>query len=321
MSQNLEVPTVVRRFYDLPSLTALATFEACARHSSFKIASAELNVTPGAVSRQIKAIEEDLGVPLFVRKARGVTLTSAGEELYAVLASGFSRASDVIRSIRRSDKSRNVIMACSDVFATMWLIPRMPDFWRNVRDVTVDHLISDDIRTFRRAEVELRIRYGLGAWMDETAEFLFGDCLYPVCSPGFATMHEEATSRSLPGMPLLDVNWIDPDWMGWDEVLLRAGIRQHATNIRRFGKFSVALQAAMADQGIVIGWHRMVQPMIEAGHLVRFTDLVIPSPGAYYLTWNTTRELSPAANVLGDWVRTIAETERNAAPPVDADMA
>lgn len=103
--------------------------------------------------------------------------------------------------------------------------------------------------------------------------------------------------------------------MGWDEVLLRAGIRQHATNIRRFGKFSVALQAAMADQGLVIGWHRMVQPMIETGQLVRFTDLVIPSPGAYYLTWNTSRDLSPAATVLGDWIRTIAAAERKTAPP------
>ncbi len=293
-------------------MTALATFEACARHCSFKLASAELNVTPGAVSRQIKAIEADLGVPLFARKARGVTLTPAGEELYAVLANGFSRAADVVRSIRRGDGSRNVIMACSDVFATMWLIPRMPDFWRSVADVTVDHLISDDTRTFRRAEVELRIRYGLGAWIDETAEFLFGDCLYPVCSPGFAAAHAGATGQSLPGLPLLDVNWIDPDWMGWDEVLLRAGIRQHASNIRRFGKFSVALQAAMADQGLVVGWDRMVRPMIDAGQLVRFTDLVIASPGGYYLTWNTSRDLSPAATLLRDWVRKIARVEREA---------
>lgn len=311
---------MVRRFYDLPPLTALAVFEACARHSSFKLAAAELNVTPGAVSRQIKAIEEDLGVPLFARRARGVTPTPAGEELYAVLATGFSRASDVIRSIRRGDKSRNVIIACSDVFATMWLIPRMPDFWRNVGDVTVDHLISDDVRTFRRAEVELRIRHGLGAWIDETAEFLFRDCLYPVCSPRFAEVHSDATSQALPRLPLIDVNWIDPDWMGWDELLLRAGIRQHAANIRRLGKFSVALQAAMADQGVVIGWHRMVQPLVERGQLVRFTDLLVPSPGAYYLTWNTNRDLSAAAIVLRDWIRRVAEGEREAAAPGDARL-
>lgn len=303
---------MVRRFYDLPPLTALAVFEACARHSSFKLAAAELNVTPGAVSRQIKAVEEDIGVPLFARKARGVTLTSQGEELYGVLANGFSRASDVIRAIRRGDRSRNVIVACTDVFATQWLIPRMPDFWRTVADVTVDHLISDDVRTFRRAEVELRIRHGSGTWIDETAEFLFDDCLYPVCSPRFAAAHDGATGHSLPDLPLIDVNWIDPDWMGWDELLPRAGIRRHATNIRRLGKFSVALQAAMADQGLVIGWHRMVRPLVERGELVRFTELTIPSPGAYYLTWNTNREPSPAAAVLRDWIRTIAAEEREA---------
>lgn len=80
---------MVRRYYDLPSLTALAVFEASARHLSFKLAAAELNVTPGAVSRQIKAIEDELGVPLFARLATGVALTGAGEDLYGALASGF----------------------------------------------------------------------------------------------------------------------------------------------------------------------------------------------------------------------------------------
>jgi DNA-binding transcriptional LysR family regulator len=79
------------RYYDLPSLTALAVFEASARHLSFKLAASELNVTPGTVSRQIKAIEDELGIPLFVRLGTGVMLTSAGEDLYDVLASSFSR--------------------------------------------------------------------------------------------------------------------------------------------------------------------------------------------------------------------------------------
>ncbi|WKL24686.1 hypothetical protein Q1M63_03390 (plasmid) [Sinorhizobium meliloti] len=101
-------------------------------------------------------------MPLFVRKSKGVTLTAAGEELYSVLAGGFSRFSEVVRSLKRGASARNVTIACSDVFGTMWLIPRMPDFWRNSSDITVDHLISDDVKNFRRAEVELRIRYGMG---------------------------------------------------------------------------------------------------------------------------------------------------------------
>ncbi|WFU05544.1 LysR substrate-binding domain-containing protein (plasmid) [Rhizobium sp. CB3171] len=306
---------MVRRFYGLPSLTALAAFEAAARHGSFTLAAAELNVTPGAVSRQIKAMEDDVGVLLFARKARGVTLTAPAEELYSALAAGFARASDVINSIRRGDKARNVTIACSDVFATMWLVPRMPDFWRTFEEITVDHLISDNVKNFRRAEVELRIRYGLGAWIDETAEFLFDDCLYPVCSAAFAERHQGATTANLSDLPLLNVEWVEPDWMGWEEVLVRAGVASSSANVRRFGKFSVALQAAMADQGLVVGWHRLVGPLVEKGELVRFTDLVIPAPGGYYLTWNSNRELSVAAETVRDWIRKLAAQERDTPMP------
>ncbi|TAW47857.1 LysR family transcriptional regulator [Rhizobium ruizarguesonis] len=306
---------MVRRYYGLPSLKALAIFEASARHSSLTVAANELNVTPGAVSRQVKAIEDELGVQLFIRKGQGVTLTTHGEELYNVLASAFSRTSDVVKSIKRGDRARNVTFACSDVFATMWLIPRMPDFWRSHQEVMVDHLISDDVKNFRRAEVELRVRYGLGAWVDETAEFLFDDCVYPVCSPNFAEQHRQATRTELGELPLLDVDWLGPDWVGWEEALLRAGTPHRSQVGRRFGKFNVALQAAMADQGLVIGWHRLVGHLVEQGSLARFTDLVIKAPGGYYVTWNTNRELSPAALILRDWIRELAKITRESPCP------
>lgn len=301
---------MVRRYYDLPSLTALAVFEASARHLSFKLAAAELNVTPGAVSRQIKSIEDELGVPLFVRLGSGVMLTSAGEDLYGVLASSFSRASDVVRTVKRGDRSKNVTVACTDAFATMWLIPRMPDFWNQYGDITVDHLISDNARDYRRAEVELRIRYGFGSWPDENAEMLFDDIIYPVCGPGFAQEHRDAVAASLPDLPLLHVDWVDPDWAGWDEVLRRAGIPHGPLRGRRFGKFFVALQATQADQGIAVGWDRLVRPLVEEGKLVKITDLEVTAPGGYYLTWYDNRKLSPAAEVFRDWLRTISAKER-----------
>ena len=302
---------MVRRYYDLPSLTSLAIFEAAARHLSFKRAAAELNVTTGAVSKQIKAIEDELGVPLFVRGANvGVSLTPAGEELYSVLSSSFSRASEVVRTIKRGDPSKNVTIACTDAFATIWLIPRMPDFWSRFPDVTVDHLISDNPRDYRRAEVELRVRYGLGAWSDETAELLFDDMLYPVCGPGFAAQHRDATAEALPELPLLHVDWADPEWPDWDEVFRRAQLAHGPNKGRRFSKFAVAIQAAQADQGIAIGWHRLVRHWLREGKLVRLTDLEIPAPGGYYLTWNERRTLSPAAEALRGWLREAAERER-----------
>ncbi|MEZ2127841.1 MULTISPECIES: LysR substrate-binding domain-containing protein [unclassified Sinorhizobium] len=305
---------MVRRFYDLPSLTTLAVFEASARHLSFKLAASELNVTPGAISRQVKAIEEEVGVPLFLRNGKGVALTPAGEELYNVLASGFSKASDVVRAIKRGDRARNVTIACTDAFATMWLIPRMPDFWRRYPDIAVDHLISDNAKDYRRAEVELRVRYGFGAWLDETAELLFDDTIYPVCSPAFAAAHPDVTAAELGELPHLHVDWVDPDWASWDEVLLRAGIPHGHGGGRRFGKFNVAVQAAMAGQGVAVGWDRLIRAFIDEGRLVRLTDLMIPAPGAYYLTTNNNRELSGAAEVLRDWLREMAEQERKIAP-------
>lgn len=301
---------MVRRYYELPSLTALAVFEASARHLSFKLAAAELNVTPGAVSKQIRAIEDELGVPLFVRSGAGVALTSAGEDLYGVLSSSFSRAAEVVRTIKRGDRSKNVTIACTDAFATFWLIPRMGEFWERFPDITVDHLISDNAREYRRAEVELRIRYGLGAWADETAELLFDDTIYPVCGPGFAAKHRDATAQTLPDLPLLHVDWVDPEWADWDEVLRRAKIPHGPMRGRRFSKFSVALQAAQADQGVAVGWHRLVRPLMQEGRLVRLTDLEMTAPGGYYLTWNDRRTLSPAAETLRSWLREAAEQER-----------
>ncbi len=301
---------MVRRYYDLPSLTTLAVFEASARHLSFKLAAAELNVTPGAVSRQIKAIEDELGVPLFTRLGTGVALTSAGEDLYGVLANSFSRAADVVRTVKRGDRSKNVTLACTDAFATTWLIPRMPDFWARYDDISVDHLISDNPRDYRRAEVELRIRYGFGSWLDENAELLFDETIYPVCGPEFARTHADATAGSLPDLPLLHVDWVDPDWTSWDEVFRRATLPHGPTRGRRFGKFFVALQAAQANQGVAVGWHRLVKTLIGEGKLVRLTDLEMPAPGGYYLTWNNNRTLSPAAERLRDWLREAAAQER-----------
>ena len=134
---------MVRRYYNLPSLTSLAAFEACARHMSIKLASSELNVTPGAVSRQIRGLEEEAGTPLFLRDKDGMHLTPEGEELYAVLARGFSQASEAFHRIRTGQSQSSVTLACSNAIASMWLMPRIGDFWREHPEIALNHLISD----------------------------------------------------------------------------------------------------------------------------------------------------------------------------------
>lgn len=293
---------MVRRHYNLPSLTTLAVFEATARHKSFKLAAVELNVTTGAVSRQIKAIEDDIGAQLFIRSSTGVELTAAGVDLYAVLSQSFGRISETAQKIKRGSRASRVTLACTNAMAMMWLIPRMGSFWRANPEIVVDHLISDLSRDFRRADVELRIRYGFGAWPDETAQLLLPETIYPVCSPGFAEKHAGASANDIPNLPLLHVDWVDKEWTDWDEFLRRAGIAHGPLAGGRFNNFAVTLQATQDDQGLAVGWHRLVRPLIQAGKLVRFTDLEMPAPGSYYLTWNDKRELSEAAKQLRIWL-------------------
>ncbi len=293
---------MVRRYYDLPSLTALATFEASARHVSFKVAASELNVTPGAVSRQIKALEDECGTALFVREPGGVRLTAEGELLYSVLARGFSDASKAVHEIKTGSKAVSVTLACTNAFASMWLMRYMGEFWRTYPDVVVNHVISDDMLLFRRADVELRVRYGDGSWPDETGELLFGERIFPVCGRNFAAEYAGTPAGEIASLPLLHVGGVDPYWTGWPEFLNRAGVRHGPILGRWFNNFTVLMQAIQDDQGIALGWERLVEPWLSDGRVVRFTDLVIDAPGSYYLTWNENTVLPPAAELLKDWL-------------------
>jgi LysR family transcriptional regulator, glycine cleavage system transcriptional activator len=300
---------MVYRHYRLPSLTSLAAFEASARHRSVHRAASELNVTPGAVSRQIKALEEELGVPLFTRSAVGLIPTVDAEALYAVLSQMFSRTAETVEVIRSGHRTRRVTLACTHAFASQWLMPRMGGFWRSFPEITVDHLISDDTREFRRAEVDLRIRYGFGAWPDESSALLMTDTLYPVAAPGFARQHAACTAAAIPHLPLLHVDWADAEWTGWDEFLRRAGIPHGALPGRRFSTFGVVLQACQDDQGVALGWHRLVRPLIETGRIVPFTDLRMPAPGSYYLSWNAGGPPGEAVATLRGWLLAAGASE------------
>ena len=213
---------MVRRYYQLPSLTSLAVFESSARHLNFSRAASELNVTRGAVSRQIKTLEDEVGVPLFNRDGEGILLTPEGEDLYGVLARGFSEASEALHRIRAGQRQEQVTLACSNAFASLWLMPRIGAFWRSHPKIVVDHLISDDPRQLRQAAVNLRIRYGAGDWPDENAQLLFAERIFLVCGPGYAEGRE--TDRNIETLDLLHVDDVDPEWTGWDEFLRRAGV-------------------------------------------------------------------------------------------------
>jgi LysR family transcriptional regulator, glycine cleavage system transcriptional activator len=293
---------MVRRHYNLPSLNALAAFEAAARHLSLTRAASELNVTPGAVSKQVKSLEEDIGRPLFVRMHRALQLTADGEAVFKSLREAFERMSQCLQSVSASSAARAVSIGTTMAVAQLWLMPRLGEFWKAHNDITVDHLISDRVHELQRNDIDLRIRYGDGAWQDEEAVKLFDDEIVPVASPGFAAAHRIKQPKDLIGLPLLSIEGVDWTWTGWADFFAEAGVTHRKLAVRRFNSYVIALQAAQDGQGVALGWMRLVQPLLASRSLVRLTSAHMKAPQAYYITWNTRRPLPSEAMVLRDWL-------------------
>ena len=293
---------MVRRHYDLPSLNALAAFEAAARHLSLTRAATELNVTPGAVSKQVKALEDQIGRPLFLRLHRALELTPEGQAVYQSLKDAFERVSATIRQVGTSGSPRSVSIGTTMAFAQLWLMPRLGDFWTSHQDIVLDHIISDRAHEANRAGVDLRVRYGDGNFTDETATLLFGDRIVAVASPSFLARHKVKSMQDLSALPLLSVEGVDWTWTTWADFLKAAGAPHRKLNVRRFNSYVIALQAAQAGQGVALGWMSLVKPLLAAKLLAKAGHAEIKAPQSFYLTWPARQPLKAEAEILRDWL-------------------
>jgi len=293
---------MVRRHYSLPSLNALAAFEAAARHLSLTRAAVELNVTPGAVSKQVKTLEDEIGRPLFVRLHRALELTPEGEIVARSLREAFERVSVTLQQVSRNATMRSVSIGCTMAFAQLWLIPRLGDFWNAHQDIVIDHIISDRTQDLHRTDVELRIRYGDGSWPDEEAARLFGDHIVAVASPAFQARHKVKSVKEMAGLPLLSVEGVDWTWTTWADFLREMGAGHRRLNVRRFNSYVIALQAAQDGQGLALGWMSLVKTLIARRALVQVTAAEIVAPQSFYVTWSSKRPLSRDAETLRGWL-------------------
>ncbi|MDH5354263.1 MAG: LysR substrate-binding domain-containing protein [Gammaproteobacteria bacterium] len=300
---------MARRFYQLPSLTCLNTFDACARHGSFTAAASELGVTLGAVSRQIKLLETELKCLLFNRLHRGVELTGEGLELFQVLSQSFQQIGKLCRTLKSRSKAGDVTIAATTAFASLWLMPRLGNFWQCYEDINLNHSISDNPLDPGFVGADIRIRYGDGSWRSEAVYKLLDDFIYPVCSPEFFARYAIGSPEDLLNMPLLRLDSVDPGWTGWDAWLAEWDCDPTEANFRRFNNYVVSLQAAEESQGVALGWHSMVEPLVRTGRLVRMGAWQMKAPGAYYLTWDENKPLSEAAEQLRSWLVEIASKD------------
>ena len=284
--------------YDLPSLSALTAFEAAARHVSFKRAAVELNVTPAAVSHQIKALEAELDRVLFQRNPRGVDLTEAGAVLLVALQRGFEQMSDGIAQIRLQPDAEAVSIQVTTAVSSLWLTPRLSQFWKSHGNIPVSQNVTDtpgaSIRT------DLTIVYG--DIVDDAADrrLLFKDRISAMASPDFADSAGITGLPDLARQPLIHLSAENRTWTGWNGWAAALGYDGHLGGGLRVNNYFTALQAACDGMGVVLGWEMMTRSMIDSGKLVRVLPDVVDAPLDYYIE---ARRGAPArALQLRDWL-------------------
>jgi len=255
----------------LPPLASLLPFEAAARHESFTRAADELHLTQAAISRQIRALEEDLGVALFVRSHRAVTLSDAGWQLARAISSGLesiATCADRLRSRRGDD---DIVVLAEIHVAMYWLIPRLPGFHASHADIRLRVNASTQPLTYTEESFDIALQCSARPSGAFVPVFSVPDAVFPVCSPAVAA-EDSIALADLQRYPLLHCR-DDPNdgWISWDAWLEAVGARASALEGTVFDNYPVVLQAALMGQGIGLGWGRGIEHLLATGQLVRPT--------------------------------------------------
>jgi LysR family glycine cleavage system transcriptional activator len=286
----------------LPPLNALIVFEAAARHLSFTHAADALHVTQAAVSHQIKALEEWLGVELFRRLGRGhgLVLTEAGRHYLPRIRAAFDIIHESTVAID-SKRKRVLNIATLDSFGYFWLIPRLRGYSRRFPDVDARILsVEPGDAGLARGIVDVDIRYGDGDWADvETVRFLT-ESIFPVCSPEIISVTAPLrTPDDLRHHTLLHDIMVT-DWHTWLELAGVTGIdTEHGLT---FDHSHLAMQAAMNGVGVVLGRSALVVDLMRRGQLIKPFSLSIPSPYAYFAVCSRGTARDPVIASFRDWL-------------------
>ena len=285
----------------LPPLTALQTFESAARHLSFKTAAAELNVTAGAVSHQIKSLEANLDRPLFNRIHRGVELTAEGKALAEVMHRSLEDISGVLARIRRENEERSVTIGATTAVSSLWLTPRLSRFWKEHGSISVDQQVSDT-QSDPDPATDFVVRYGTFSETNPHQRPLFHDRLLPLCSPEFVRSHSTSSLSEMAALPLVHLDARDADWTTWRTWFDQLGFTDPLAKGIRVNNYTIALQTARDGLGLVLGWQKLTEPLIASGELVSFGNWELDAPGSFYIQTRSNEPLSSKAQIVLDWL-------------------
>ncbi|WP_109480004.1 transcriptional regulator GcvA [Paraburkholderia sp. C35] len=283
----------------LPALNAIKAFEAAARHESFSRAADELYVTHGAVSHQIRALEEELGIKLFARDGKRVRLTDVGRRYAAQVRTALISLAEATREIRAGDRDRRLVVAMLSSCAARWVTPRIGRVIAANPQWDLELLSTNALTDFARDDVDCAIRFGNGPYPGLHAELLLEEVFFPACSPTFNGGNLPKTPADLAKAPLLRSD--DELWRPWFDA---AGLTEWPEPKRGvlYQDSSNLLQAAIDGQGIALTRRSLAMHEVASGRLVRLFDIDGPSPWQYYFICTPQLMQTARVKAFRDWV-------------------
>jgi len=270
------------------SFSAIHTFTVVAKELSFTRTAKTLHITPSAVSHQMKSLENQMGVTLFHRQAKGVRLSLAGETLQRYAKAGVKNIQYGILQSQFANQKEKLVIAVIPSLCQLWLMPRLVEFCELFPQIEIELVALDQLADFNSGHYDGHIHFGSGIYSGCEAKLLCNETIYPVCHPDLLNeLNNTSVKDLLTSQPLLIYKAgieDDPGGISWSHWLRSFNIiKSSQQNQLWFSHVAMALLAAKLKQGIALGWHHMVCDDIDNGVLVRLDDSEMSTSFDYYL--------------------------------------
>lgn len=287
----------------LPSLNALRAAEAVGRWGSLSKAAAHLGVTPGAISHQLKTLEIHIGRPLFERTDHGLVPTAAGRQLLPTLTQAFRGLTDAVEAVMRPTHQGRLTVSCGLAFAARFLVPRLTDWTARHADIEIRLVTTDRLVDFDRDDIDVAVRFGAGDWPGLRAECLARQPFQPVCTPAVA--RQLRGPRTGARIALIEDALSLVDWARWADATRVLKISDRP--LHRLPDAALAYEAAIAGQGLWLGWPVLYADALADGRLVLPFEAPYDAGVGYWLATTPVRWRRPAVKHFRDWLARMLE--------------
>lgn len=297
--------SALRRY--LPSIASLRALESLDRLGSATAVAEELSLTQSAISRQLQALERQMGIDLILRDGKNLTLTPGAQDYAAEIRQALDQIARASLRLQAAPLGGTLNLAILPTFGMRWLVPRLPEFARLHPDVTVNMASRVQQFSFTSEGFDAALYFGKSDWPGTDRLLLRHEQVLPVCAPGLPDRDKPIAPGDIMRLPLLHIQSRPDAWKDW---FAAQGIElRQPVNGATYDQFSTITQAAQHGLGVALMPDYLIQEDVATGRLVALHDRPTEAQGAYYLVWPQQKSLDPALKKFRDWLATQAEPE------------